>query len=184
MADGMDGGTAAAQARIEDLLRGISDTAPFEAQVESLRARAWLEPEVRRYLFDVGVNEIFRARLARRRDTIAEEANAAPAPVNGSDAPKPRATFGVTALMAASAGHASSLMSFPLRGGLPLGDASAEQVRDSREHYDKQGRTMIQRGRFLAAVLERLPDGKRVREALTPDDLARCWQRSLQQVAA
>jgi len=65
-----------------------------------------------------------------------------------------------------------SWMLFTLKGGVRLGDADRATVAASQQHYLAQSATMGLRARWLAGVLERLPDGKKVRHVLTNDDLA------------
>ena len=66
---------------------------------------------------------------------------------------------------------ASNLMMFPLRNGLVLGRATLEDVRESAAFYAAQGADMVRKGKWLALIAARVPDGKTVSQALTEDDL-------------
>ena len=65
----------------------------------------------------------------------------------------------------------SNLMMFPLRNGLPLGRATLEDVRESATFYAAQGEDMVRKGRWLALIAARIPEGKTVSQSLTEADL-------------
>jgi hypothetical protein len=75
--------------------------------------------------------------------------------------------------------HATRLMSFTLPyEAKPLGEATRDEVLRNSEFYQKQARTELQRARWLALVAERLQGRKKVKNAMTEDDLMRLWQES------
>jgi hypothetical protein len=61
----------------------------------------------------------------------------------------------------------SNLMSFPLPGGLRLGDATREDVVKAREFYASQADSMAHKARWLELVAQSLTGRKTVAKALT-----------------
>lgn len=59
------------------------------------------------------------------------------------------------------------LLDFPLPGGLALGSATRVQVIGAAEAYERQAGDMAWKARWLAMVASALPEGRKVREALT-----------------
>lgn len=63
------------------------------------------------------------------------------------------------------------LSSFPLPGGLPLAEATREDLAAAADFYAKQATDMAHKGRWLQLIGQSVPDGKRVRDVLTEDRL-------------
>lgn len=65
------------------------------------------------------------------------------------------------------------LMEYTLRGGLPLGDATKEQVKQNFEFQDRQARRMFQTALWLGLIADQMSDDKHqiVRDVLSEEDL-------------
>lgn len=61
---------------------------------------------------------------------------------------------------------ASSLLDMPLSDGTLLRDATRFEVIEAAERYHKLSSTMAHRARWLSAIAERVPDGKRIGDAI------------------
>lgn len=61
----------------------------------------------------------------------------------------------------------SSLLDMPLADGTRLRDATAFEINETAERWEKVSNTMAHRARFLRAVAKAVPAGKRVGDVLT-----------------
>lgn len=68
--------------------------------------------------------------------------------------------------------NALSLLDFPLRGGLRLGDATHAEVMEAAVDYLKRGRTIMVRGKWLMAVAHIIASGGTVAEKVSVDRLS------------
>jgi len=66
----------------------------------------------------------------------------------------------------------TSLLYYPLHGGLFLKDAFKADVLNTVHYNETQGKDMLVKARWLTLVAERLPDNKKVGEVLTEKQLA------------
>lgn len=66
----------------------------------------------------------------------------------------------------------AALMDFRLPGGLPLAQASSEEVREAAGFYARQAADMAWKGAWLDRIAASLPDGKTVSEEFTEAQLA------------
>lgn len=90
-------------------------------------------------------------------------------PFRNNDMVRSDNTVGLTAL---GAFHARTLLDFPLPGsGLPLGDATHGELDLAIATYRPTIRTMTIDSRWLAGIIERLPEGKTVRQQFTHEAL-------------
>ena len=67
---------------------------------------------------------------------------------------------------------ATSLLDFPLLGGMRLADATREQVQKSAEFYASQSADMGHKARWLQLIAQSVPDEKRVADVLDEARLA------------
>lgn len=78
---------------------------------------------------------------------------------------------GTEGLIAMAESTWRSLMEFPVWGGKQLGECTKEEVQTAANKFYAVSLTMSKRGRFLAIVAQKVPDGKTVKESLKDDDL-------------
>lgn len=70
-----------------------------------------------------------------------------------------------------------SLYDFVLpHASIKLGDATREEVEEGAHWYELRVQDMGYKARFLRMVARKVPPGKRVREALTPEQLAKAQE--------
>lgn len=67
----------------------------------------------------------------------------------------------------------SNLMAFRLPSGVSMELATATDLRQAEHMYRAQADDMAHKARWFTAIMEKLPDGKKVGQALTNDDLHR-----------
>lgn len=60
---------------------------------------------------------------------------------------------------------------YPLAGGLKLGDATKNDVNEQITIHLREVETNRQRAEFFKRIVDRIPDGKKVREVLTNDQI-------------
>lgn len=77
-----------------------------------------------------------------------------------------------------AAGNARMLLDFPLRSGKPLRHASKGEVRENAEAYYAQADDMRHKSRWLALVAAKVPDGKRVGDALSEKVLLELMEKA------
>lgn len=118
------------------------------------------EPETRRALAFDAVRQVASGAIGslRARERVAIERGA-----------------GVSRVLAAAAAVDRSFMAFPLPHGGVLGDATAADLRRAIESYSLTAATMGRRAAILRKVLEALPEGQCVRDAITEKQLATWW---------
>lgn len=90
----------------------------------------------------------------------------------------PRAKTRVSAL---AGGLARSLMDFPLAGGLRLADATREEVAAQADLYAAARDDAARKARWLSAIASALPEGARVRDALSEDQVAALHREATEQ---
>jgi hypothetical protein len=70
-------------------------------------------------------------------------------------------------VVALAGGIAATYYDFPLPGGVRLGDAMREEVKDAAGFFAKQSEDMGHKARWLQMIARATPADKRVRDALT-----------------
>lgn len=86
-----------------------------------------------------------------------------------------RARAGVKAL----AGFISSaLLDMPLADGTLLKNATAFEITETAERWEKVSNTMAHRSRFLRAVAKAVPPGKRVGDVLTEEKATQLFRKA------
>jgi hypothetical protein len=79
---------------------------------------------------------------------------------------------------ALASGIGASLLDFPLSGGLLLRDATREQVLEQVSFYEKQGRDMLHKARWLQLVAQGVPESQKVGDSLTDARAVELWKES------
>lgn len=74
--------------------------------------------------------------------------------------------------------NAHMMLNFALFGGKRLRDADKQDLRLSAERYYAHGSDMVHKGRWLALVASKVPDGKRVGEALTEEAVRKLFEEA------
>lgn len=75
-------------------------------------------------------------------------------------------------VIALAGGTMSSLLDFPLPGGLPLRLAGRGDVAAAAEFYSRQSKDMNAKARWLQMIAQSIPDDKTVQEVMTDARLA------------
>lgn len=136
----------------EHLRKAEGDTA--EA-TRSLIALLTGDPSVRAAVIDAAVEEAARS-------MVGHAMRAERAAIWSGRAPTPK-----TSVTAFAGGMARSLLDFPLAGGLRLGDATREEVAAQAALYAALRDDAARKARWLTAIAAALPEGARVRDAMT-----------------
>jgi hypothetical protein len=127
-----------------------------ELAAETLAARLE-EPEIRRALALDAVKTVAQSAIGSVR---AYERQAIE---NGRQVGK---------VLARAAAVDRSFMAWPLPFGGVLGDATADELRRAIEHYNAASASMQRRAAWLEKIVNALPVGRKVRDALTEKQLA------------
>jgi hypothetical protein len=73
---------------------------------------------------------------------------------------------------------AASILDMPLADGTKLRDATRFEVVEAAERYRNLSSTMAHRARWLEAIAERVPDGRRIGDVLTDDAAQRIYEET------
>jgi hypothetical protein len=84
---------------------------------------------------------------------------------------QPTPVTGQQAISALAQATRSMLLNFPLPGGKALGDATRAEVETASREYLTNGKNMVVKGRWLAAVARLVPRNCVVRQKLTEQKL-------------
>lgn len=79
--------------------------------------------------------------------------------------------------------NAARMMDVPLWGGKRLGDATAEEIRQSAENYRTNGNNMLHKARWQFAVADaadknKLGDKDRIRDILSEATISKLWEET------
>jgi hypothetical protein len=157
-----------------DFVRECYDAAGGNWEVAEKRiAKQWqrgLPDDVVYELFTEGAHYLIRRFSAQQRSLT----------WNGGTRnvePKPEDTRGFKEMSS----ECSSWLAYPLRGGIPLGDATVELVREEAEWLEKAGNVYLQKASFFTAIANKVEKVKgengRVKQVFDEKSLAALGRR-------
>ena len=75
-------------------------------------------------------------------------------------------------------GIRSSVLDFPLTGGLKLRDATPDQVTEQIERYDAIGRDVTHKSRWLRLIVQSVPRDKKIGDVISDDRAQELWSEA------
>lgn len=140
------------------------------AAIVEIKAMAAEDAELHDYLMDKGIKFALRSVNRDSRRHIWNESSTTDRYVDADRTPSnlvvPQMNEGVELMV-------MSVFDYPLPGGKKLGDATKTDLLDSSQSLMKQGKTLLERGRWMSMLADRVPFGKTVADSLNESDVRR-----------
>lgn len=147
-----------------------------DLQVSAVEVRAMLaeDDELRDYVIDAGITVLLQRVQKSVRARIWENEHKLSSSVGDyvetdrtpSNVVVPQMNAGIELVV-------MSVFDYPLPGGKKLGEATKADLLNSSQISIKQGKTLIERGRWMGMLADRVPFGKTVAESLNESDVQR-----------